>query len=69
MYRIPSAQENITMEVPQKIQIYTFSATLGHIIIFFKAPALECIFFGTTSNQQTPAKAGADLQTALSLIH
>ena len=30
MYRIPSAEENIFMEVPQKIPIYTFSATLGH---------------------------------------
>ena len=63
MYRIPSAKENIIMAMPQKIPIYTFSATLGHngisIIIFFKAPALECIvsgtwssdiFFGTTSN-------------------
>ena len=55
MYRIPSAEENIIMEVPQKILIYTFSATLGHIgssnIIFFKAPALECIFSYTLSNQ------------------
>ena len=54
MYRIPSAKENITMEVPQKIQIYTFSATLGRngisIIIFLMAPALECIFSGTWSS-------------------
>ena len=62
MYCIPSAEENIMMEMLQKIPNYTFSATLGHngisIIIFFKAPSLECIvsgtwssdiFFGTTS--------------------
>ena len=40
-----SATENIIMEVPQKIQFFTFSATLAYngisIIIFFKAPALE----------------------------
>ena len=51
MYHIPSAKENIIMEVPQKIPIHTFSATLGHngifVIIFFKALTLECIFSGT----------------------
>ena len=40
MYRIPSAKENIIMKVPQKIPIYTFSATLGHngisIMIFLR---------------------------------
>ena len=44
-----SATENIIMEVPQKIQFFTFSATIAYngisIIIFFKAPALECIFY------------------------
>ena len=34
MYRIPSAKENIIIEVPQKIPIKTFSATLGHNVIF-----------------------------------
>ena len=38
MYHIPSAEENIMMEMPQKISIYTLSAALGHngisIIIF-----------------------------------
>ena len=43
MYHISSAKENIIAEVPQKIPIYTFSATLG-------APALECIFSGTLSS-------------------
>ena len=51
MYCIPSAAENIIMEMPQKIRIYTFSAALGHngisIIIFSSAPALECIFSDT----------------------
>ena len=54
MYCIPSAEENIIMEMPQKIPIYTFSATLGHngisILIFFKAPVLECIISGTWSS-------------------
>ena len=63
MFRIPSAEEKIIMEMPQKIRIQTFSAALGHkgisIIIFSSSPALECIFsdtwssdifFGTTSN-------------------
>ena len=40
MYRIPSAEENIIMEVPQKIPIYACSATLDHngisIIIFLR---------------------------------
>ena len=62
MFRITSAEENIIMEMPQKIRIQTFSAALGHnsisIMIFSLAPALECIFsdtwfsdifFGTTS--------------------
>ena len=44
-----SATENIRMEVPKKI--VTFSATLVYnenfIIIFFKAPDLECIFYDT----------------------
>ena len=42
------------MEVPQKIPLYTFFATLGNNgilnIIFFKASALECIFSGTCSS-------------------
>ena len=29
MYRIPITEENIIMEMPQKIRIYTFSAALG----------------------------------------
>ena len=49
-----SATENIMMKVPQKIPIYTFSATLAYngifIIIFVRAPALECIFRGTGSS-------------------
>ena len=51
MYCIPSATENILMEVPQKIRIYTFSVTLAYngisITIFVTAPALECIFYAT----------------------
>ena len=51
MYRISSATENIIMEVPQKIPISAFSATLAYIgipiTIFFKAPASECIFYNT----------------------
>ena len=47
-YFLPSAEENIIMEVPKKIQIYKFSATLAYngisMIIFFRAPAIECIF-------------------------
>ena len=45
---------NIQLEVLQTIQIYTFSATLGHngifIIIFFKATSLKCIFSNTWSS-------------------
>ena len=48
MYRIPSAEENIAMEVPQKIGIYTFSATVGDngisIMIFFKAPVSVSVY-------------------------
>ena len=48
MYCISSVTDNIKMEVPHKILIYTFSATLAYngisITIVFKAPALECIF-------------------------
>ena len=44
---------NIIMEVPQKILIYTFSVALSYngisIIIFLKAPDLECIFRGNWS--------------------
>ena len=51
MFCISSATENILMEVPHKILILSFSATLAYngnpIIIFFKAPALECIFYNT----------------------
>ena len=47
MFCIPSAEENIIIEMPQKIQIKTFSAALDHngisTIIFSSAPALECI--------------------------
>ena len=42
------------VKVPRKIHIYTFSAKLGgngiSIIIFLKAPALQCIFSGTWSS-------------------
>ena len=51
---ISSATENIIMEVPQKILIKTFPAKLAYngnsIIVFFKAPALECIFYDTWSS-------------------
>ena len=51
MYCISSATENIIMEVPQKISKSAFSATLAYngidILIFFKVPALKCIFYGT----------------------
>ena len=51
MYCILSDEENIIMEMQQKIQIYTCSAALDHdgisIITFSFAPALESIFFGT----------------------
>ena len=56
MYRIPSAEQNIIMEMPQKIRIYTFSAALGHdgiSIIIFNRPSL----------------AGAVLQSPPSLIN
>ena len=47
-------QKNIIMKVPHKIPIYIFSATLGQNdisnIIFFKAPALACIFSDTWSS-------------------
>ena len=53
IYCISSATENIVMEVPEKISIYTFSVALAYneisIIIFLKAPDLECIFRGTWS--------------------
>ena len=51
---ISSATENIMMEVPQKMLIQTFSVTLAYyvnsIIVFFKAPALKCIFYDTWSS-------------------
>ena len=66
MYFIWSATKYIKMEVPQKIQIYTFSVTLGYnwisLITFWKALALECI-------KQSFAKPEAALQTHLSFIH
>ena len=40
MYCVLTAEENITMEVPQKIQIYTFSARLGHHIFSSALPLL-----------------------------
>ena len=53
MYCISSATENNIMEVPQKIPISAFSATLAYngisITIFFKAPALVHIFYDTWS--------------------
>ena len=56
MFSIQSADKNITMEVLQKIQFYTFSATLAYngisIIIFTRV-----------------GLAGAVLQTPSSLIH
>ena len=56
MYRIQSAEENIIMEVPQKIQIYTFSATLGN-------NGISIIIFNR------PGVAGAVLQSPPSLIN
>ena len=54
MFCISSDTENIIMEVPQKILIWTFFATLAYngncIIVFFKAPALECTFYDTLSS-------------------
>ena len=35
MYCISSTTDKIIMGVPHKIQIYTFSATLPYIVIFF----------------------------------
>ena len=54
MYHMPNAKKNIIMKVPHKIPIYTFYVTLGQNdisnVIFFKAPALECIFSDTWSS-------------------
>ena len=44
MFSIPSAKENIIIEVLQNILIYTFSATFPYngipVIILFKAPSM-----------------------------
>ena len=54
MYRIPSAKENIIIDVPQKIPIYMFSVALAfsetNFLIFYivyKAIWYLCIFKGT----------------------
>ena len=50
---ISRARENIIMEVPKKNTDLKFSATLAYngnfIKVFFKAPALECIFYDSWS--------------------
>ena len=47
---ISRAAENIILQVPQKMPIYTFLVALSFngmsIIIFERAPVLECIFRG-----------------------
>ena len=53
IYCISSATENILMEVSLKIPNFLFSVALAYngisIIIFLKAPDLECNFRGTWS--------------------